>query len=115
MARGLRAKALGVNGSIGFDSRHATTAKRRKLRRIIMDNYKAIEQKLANLEPFRGNSMTAFWNDNKGGLDVYSYNTCIGQALVINGQIVIDYFNRNKYSTTTSRHQNLIRRAWGVK
>lgn len=81
----------------------------------MQDNYKTIEQKLRNLEPFRGNTMTAVWNENKGGLDVYSYNTCIGQALRINGQIVIDYFNRDKYSVTTSKHQNIIRRAWGVK
>ena len=80
-----------------------------------MDNYKTIEQKLRNLEPFHGNSLSGYWNDNKGGLDVSSYNTTIGQALFINGEIVVDYFNANKYSVTTSRHQNLIRRAWGIK
>ena len=73
-----------------------------------------IETKLRNLEPFRGNSMSGYWNDNKGGLDVYSYNTAIGQALFVNGEIVVDYFNPEKYSNTTSRHQNLVRKAWGL-
>lgn len=79
-----------------------------------MDNYKQVERKLATLTPFKGNSIYGYWNDNKGGLDVYSYNTCIGQAIHINGEIVVDYFNADRYSNTTSRHQNIIRRAWGI-
>lgn len=79
-----------------------------------MDNYKEIERKLAKLEPFKGNSLTAYYDDETGKLDVYSYNTTIGQALFVNGRIVVDYFNANKYSVTTSRHQNLIRKAWGL-
>lgn len=80
-----------------------------------MDSYKVIEYKLRNLEPFRGNTLSGYYNEENGKLDVYSYNTTIGQALFINGEIVVDYFNPAKYSVTTSKHQNIIRRAWGVK
>ena len=79
-----------------------------------MDSYKVIEQKLRNLEPFRGNSLHGMKNVDTDRLEVYSYNTTIGQALFIDGKIVVDYFNANKYSVTTSRHQNLIRKAWGI-
>jgi hypothetical protein len=73
-----------------------------------MDNYKSIEQKLIEYKPFKGNSMVAFW---KGSTYlVYSYNTLIAVA----DPDGMNYDPR-KYSTTTSRHQNLIRKAWGIK
>jgi hypothetical protein len=73
-----------------------------------MDNYKTIERKLAKSEAFKGNSMSAYWFGNT--YVVYSYNTLIAST-DLNGY----EFDGRKYSTTTSRHQNLIRRVWGVK
>jgi hypothetical protein len=77
-----------------------------------MDNYRTIDRKLRFLEQFKGNSM---WSDvmmidGKLHYVVYSYQTLI--AMYYDGKgAVID----TKYSTTTSRHQNVIRKAWGIK
>lgn len=80
-----------------------------------MQSYKVIEQKLRNLEPFRGNSLHAIKNLDLDRLEVYSYNTQIAIAYKLLGEgIFVTYFNPDKYSATTSRHQNLIRRAWGI-
>lgn len=71
-----------------------------------MDNYKTIARKLANLEPFRGNTLTAYWDG-----DVYkvvSYSTLIATAVQAGYWTT---FNDRKYSVTTSKHQNIIRRA----
>ena len=73
-----------------------------------MDNYRTIEHKLRNRETFRGNSMHGFWNGNT--FEVYSYRTIIAMHRDGIGAVI-----DKKYSTTTSRHQNLIRKAWGVK
>jgi len=73
-----------------------------------MDSYKVIETKLTNLEPFNGNSLRAYWDG-----DVYkvvSYSTLIAEVGNMGNRLISDY----KYSVTTSRHQNLIRRAWGA-
>lgn len=71
-----------------------------------MDNYKTIATKLANREPFRGNSLTAYWYG-----DVYrvvSYSTLIATAVQAGYWTT---YNASKYSNTTSRHQNLIKGA----
>jgi len=74
-----------------------------------MDNYKTIESKLRKQESFRGNSMTA---SSFGELyQVDSYNTLIASYNVKTGEV---WLNPTKYSVTTSRHQNLIRKAWGI-
>lgn len=72
-----------------------------------MDNYKTISTKLETLTPFRGNSLMAYWEN--GIYYVYSYSTII--AIHDNSPKVHD----TKYSQTTSRHQNLVRKAWAVK
>ena len=82
-----------------------------------MDNYKTIEQKLRNLEDFRGNSLTGRWErtfDSRNIMfHVYSYRTLIGLYLVEDGEHK-PWVNHLKFSTTTSKHQNLIKRAWGL-
>ena len=72
-----------------------------------MDNYKTIEQKLQTLTPFHGNSLSAYWNG--GAYYVESYTTVIARASGDKREV-----SSTKYSVTTSRQQNLIRRAWGV-
>lgn len=71
-----------------------------------MDNYKVIENKLRNLEPFNGNSLRAFWDER--GYNVVSYYTLIATANGTEREV-----DSRRYSVTTSKHQSLIRRAWG--
>jgi len=73
-----------------------------------MDNYRTIATKLANREAFRGNSLKAYWIGEV--YKVISYNTQIAEV----GNMGNILLNKNKYSVTTSRHQNLIKRAWGI-
>lgn len=74
-----------------------------------MDNYRTIEQKLKDRTPFKGNSMWAYWDGEV--YKVVSYSTLIAEQGSRGNLLISD----RKYSTTTSRHQNLIRRAWGIK
>ena len=78
-----------------------------------MDNYKAIETKLANREPFTGNSLKAYWVSMDGGHEyqVISYDTVIARSKSLDNAWV----NPERYSVTTSKAQNLIKRVWGVK
>ena len=71
-------------------------------------NYRDIERAIRSLEGFTGNSARGAWDD-EGVYTVYSYTTPIGMANVRTGGVVL---NVRKYSTTTSRLQNIIRRAW---
>jgi hypothetical protein len=74
-----------------------------------MDNYKTIEQKLRNREPFRGNSLTgSYWGET---YRITSYSTLIAGYNTISG---VAWVTPERYSVTTSRHQNLIKRAWGL-
>ena len=82
-----------------------------------MDNYKTIENKLANREAFRGNSLTATAEKTWGTFTykVYSYNTLIASKSWDGSEGEWHtYLNADKYSVTTSRHQNIIKRAWGL-
>ncbi len=74
------------------------------------DNYKTIEAKLDTLTPFEGNSMRGYWDAMSQRFLVFSYRTLIGYSTLSGFAIVED-----KYSVTTSRHQNLLRRVWGPK
>lgn len=83
-----------------------------------MDNYKVIEQKLRNLESFNGNTLTARVEKTWGSMvyRVYSYSTLIAEKTWYGDEGEWNtYLNDTKYSVTTSKHQNIIRRAWGVK
>lgn len=78
-----------------------------------MDNYKTIESKLANRQPFTGNSLRGYWQPVNGEQTylVYSYNTLIASIGDGGGPRWVD---PTKYSNTTTRQQNLIKRAWGL-
>lgn len=73
-------------------------------------NYRNTEEAIRNLENFKGNSAWGAWLDSSQYV-VFSYSTEIGRY-----DKVMDKFtlNERKYSVTTSRLQNLIRRAWGL-
>ena len=66
--------------------------------------YREIPNKLKNRQPFVGNSLSARF-DGEGRYAVYSYNTQIAGTGGRDNQSV--WVNKNKYSQTTSRHQNL--------
>ena len=91
------------SGSIPDTARH-----NKKKESVKMDNYKTISTKLANREPFRGNSLRAYWDGEV--YKVVSYSTLIAEIGNMGNMLISD----RKYSVTTSRHQNLIRRAWGI-
>jgi len=74
-----------------------------------MDNYKVIEQKIRNLEPFRGNTLTGVYVGEV--YKIFSYETLIAEVGNMGNKLI----NDTKYSVTTSKQQNIIRRAWGIK
>jgi hypothetical protein len=76
-----------------------------------MDNYATIATKLQGKERFTGNSLSAYWCAFTGLYTVKSYSTTIATYNTETGQLWVE---PTKYSNTTSRHQNLIRRAWGL-
>lgn len=76
-----------------------------------MENYKTIETRLQNRQPFTGNSLRGYWDGVSGYYVVYSYNTLIAKIWDGGGP---RWVSPDKYSVTTSRHQNLIKRAWGL-
>ncbi len=82
-----------------------------------MDNYKTIATKLKDLEGFNGNTLTAKVETTWGSFRyaVYSYNTLIAEKSWDGAEGEwFTWVNPNKYSVTTSKHQGIIRRAWGV-
>ena len=69
-------------------------------------NYKGIEKALEMCETFKhGESMRA--TREQGLYRVFSYNTEIARFNEIEG---VWYVNPNKYSVTTSKQQNLVKR-----
>lgn len=74
------------------------------------DNYRTIEARLASLMPFQGNSLQGFMDESGKNYLVVSYRTLIATAQRDGG----NWVSKTKYSVTTSRHQNLVRKAWGL-
>jgi hypothetical protein len=102
------------SGSIPDTARHNN----KKESVTMQDNYKTIATKLANLESFWGNSMSAQFVKHWGSssYSVYSYGTLIAEKTWDNSEGKWrTRLNETKYSVTTSKHQNLIKRAWGIK
>lgn len=69
--------------------------------------YQQIPALLATRTPFKGNSCHAYISTSNAYV-VVSYGTDIG-AWLENGTKIV---NSQKYSVTTSRLQNLVRKAW---
>ena len=72
-------------------------------------NYREIETLLGFKIPFKGNSCHATLDGNTYA--VYSYSTLIATLDTATKEINL---NERKYSVTTSRLQNLIRKAWAI-
>ncbi len=79
-----------------------------------MDNYKTIEQKLRKGEPFRGNTLTGIWDSDSLTYSVWSYDTLIATKKRMPDKGISVWLESRKYSVTTSKHQGIIRRAWGI-
>lgn len=73
-------------------------------------NYRQIEDRLELFQPFRGNSMTGNWTADNETFVVWSYSTIIAEYDATTGNA---WINHRRYSRTTSRQQNLIRKVWG--
>lgn len=73
--------------------------------------YKEIPELLASRQPFVGNSCHADYYDSSDAYFVYSYATC--SLEVRKG--VVTYFNSKRYSSTTSKLQNIIRWIYDLK
>ena len=70
-------------------------------------NYKQIETALKNRVPFTGNSCHAY-------IDGEQYRVISYSTLVATSENGVVWVTPNKYSQTTSKLQNIIKRAWGV-
>lgn len=82
-------------------------------------NYRQIETAIRKREPFTGNSCRGYYEGTE--YVVVSYNTAIARAsrVVVVGaeRHEVDgglWVNPKRYSNTTSRLQNIVRRAWGL-
>lgn len=76
--------------------------------------YKTIPSLIATRTPFTHGSAHAFI-DTDGRYRVFSYSTEIAHSLSpFNDGVHVNHLNEAKYSMTTSRLQNIIRKAWGI-
>lgn len=74
-----------------------------------MDNYKVIASKVAEFLPFNGNTMRGFWDGDT--YKVLSYSTVIATMKKPNGYLDL-WLTENRYSVTTSKHKNIVKKAW---
>ena len=72
-------------------------------------SYSQMENAIFAKDSFTGNSAYANWGSDV--YCVYSYTTLIASYDRKTGEV---WLNPRKYSNTTSRLQNIIRKAWGV-
>ena len=73
-------------------------------------NYRQMQDAIRECVPFRGNSARGEFDTIDGIYRVYSYNTLIASIMPYTKAHYT--MNARKYSSTTSRLQNIIRRAW---
>lgn len=71
-------------------------------------SYNDIKNLVRMLKPFVGNSMSATMN-SRNEYWIFSYSTPIA---LINDELGIFRLNSRKYSSTTSRQQNIVRGAF---
>lgn len=75
----------------------------------IKATYKSMPNLLAQLESFTHGSHHAIWHGTTYA--VYSYRTLIA---TFDRKTRVIYLDPTKYSMTTSRLQNIIRKSWGL-
>lgn len=71
------------------------------------------EQHLRNLEPFHTGTLSALWSDfDDTSYCVYSYGVLIAEGGYSFTGFIHD--GAYDYSKTTSKHANLVKKAWGI-
>jgi hypothetical protein len=82
--------------------------------KMIRATYKTMPSLIANRVPFTHGSAHAY-TDTDGMYRVVSYSTEIATSLSpFNDGVFVNHLNERKYSMTTSRLQNIIRKAWAI-
>lgn len=76
-----------------------------------MITLKQAQLALDNLETFNAGNLMAF-NDGHT-YAVYSYQTLIANRWLDSGRGPV-WLTDQKYSVTTSKHLNIVKRAWGI-
>ena len=75
---------------------------------------KQAEERIANRAPFWTDTLTGAWerydNDTEGYV-VRSYGVLIAESYNRYNGLATDAYN---YSVTTSKHANIVKRAWGL-
>ena len=77
---------------------------------------KDVPEKIALLQEFQGNSLHARWENfnevtGKKTYAIYSYSTLMAYVTVDDGAI---WENEQRYSVTTSKHMNYVRRGFAL-
>lgn len=70
-------------------------------------NYKQCVQAMRNRQAFKGNTLSGAWDGKT--YKVWSYSTLMLETDETGTPV---WFNGNRYSVTTSKHQNYIRQAF---
>lgn len=84
---------------------------------MITATYETMPELLATLTPFKHGSAHATKEVTRTRMEyrVYSYSTLIATAVWDGSEGELEkFFNDRKYSVTTSRLQNIIRKAWAI-
>lgn len=74
-------------------------------------NYRDMSEAIANREDFDGSSASGL-TETSGKYVIKSYKTVMA-IIDQNGQV--EYYNDKHYSSTTSRLQNIIKRAYNIQ
>jgi hypothetical protein len=84
---------------------------------MITATYKTMPALLESLTPFKHGSAHATKEVTRTRMEyrVYSYSTLIAEVVWDGSEGELEkFFNDRKYSMTTSRLQNIIKKAWAI-
>lgn len=87
------------------------------MNKITRATYATMPALIANREPFTHGSAHAVKHETRTRMEysVYSYSTLIATVVWDGSEGEYEKFlNESKYSMTTSRLQNIIRKAWAI-
>jgi hypothetical protein len=82
-----------------------------------MTTLKQAEQAIANCEPFNTGTLTGTTEESDYGVILYvvrSYGVPIAQHDAFLADTGLVYVTAYDYSVTTSKHANIVKRAWGI-
>lgn len=72
------------------------------------------KEAIAEYQPFNAGNLTGAWEDyghGTRGFVIRSYGVLIAESYFNYSGLATDAYN---YSVTTSKHANIVKRAWGV-